>query len=140
MNNQIIEFKLHLKSTSKQKLTSIQTIVEFYFWLRKLDKRYEPFDRHVKAAKKINDWSDNDLTRALELVGYIGSYMSERDLNYTLDTVHRMIPEFETYLEKQKKWQADDDEYWQNSKRLREEYGYHKQSNSEEQKEDETDF
>lgn len=133
MNNKIIEFKeyLNVNTNSKRKLTSVQQLVEFYFWLKKLDKNFEPFDRHVKAAKKIVEWSGNDLDKALALTEYIGTYMTERDLNYTLDTVHRMIPEFETYLKKQKKWQEEDDLYRKNTEDLKKMYGYKKEAKTE---------
>ena len=117
MNKTISEFNKHIKSTTKRKLTPVQTITEFYFWFKKLDKKFEPFTRHLKAAQKINSWCNNDLEKAFDLIEHVGTYLEERNLNYTLDTVHRNIPSYEKCVVAQKKRQAEADWHRQNTGR-----------------------
>jgi hypothetical protein len=123
MNNNIIEFKEYLTENfnSKRQLTPVQKVVEFYFWIKKLDKDFEPFERHVRAAKKIIDWSDGDLDKALGLVAFVSEDMTAKNLNYTLDTAFRMVPDYNVHIAIENKWQAEDGELRENSRRLIEE-------------------
>ncbi|MDP3993435.1 MAG: hypothetical protein Q8P75_00450 [bacterium] len=90
------DFNKHLQSLSKRNLTNVQKIVEFYFWIAKLDRKYEPFERHVRAAKKINDWA---LEKAYSLIAELKSYFEERGLSYNLDTIYRNIPKYKAIRE-----------------------------------------
>lgn len=123
MNNTISEFEEFLTedSYSNRQLTPVQKIVEFYFWIKKLDKDFEPFDRHVKAAKKIIDWSNGDLDKALSLIEYINNDMTQKNLNWTLDTAYRMVPDYNVHVAIENKWKAEDGELRENSRRLIEE-------------------
>lgn len=92
----ICDFKKHLLTITDKKLHNVQTIVQFYFWFKKLDKKYEPFKRHVRAAKKIDVWAKSDLDKAYNLIIDLGVFMDNKGLDYTLDTIHRNIPKYES--------------------------------------------
>lgn len=96
-NEKIIpDFKRHLISTYKKtttinKLSHVQLIVEFYFWLKALDKRFEPFERHVAAAKKFDDYW-HDLKKSFHLIYRASQLFEEKSLSWNLDTAFRWIP------------------------------------------------
>ncbi len=76
----------------------VQTIVEWYQYLtRQFDtaKWRFPFSRHVKAAKNILTWADDDIERAEGLVFDFWHHYHRRNLNWNLDTAYRNIPSYE---------------------------------------------
>lgn len=104
-NKTTTEFNKYLDSLNKNsELKNYQQIVGFYFWFQDLDKKYERFSRHIKVARKIDEWAKGKLSKALKLIFEVGSYFNSRSLNWTLDTVFRNIPKYE-------KGDLDDHEY-----------------------------
>jgi hypothetical protein len=121
MNETLKEFEKFNQSRGDRKLTNVQNIINFYFWFKKLSVKYEPYARHVSAAKKIDTWSEGNLSKAYELIAFIGGFFESKNLEYTLDTVYRKIPFYEADKAEEDKYKKMDEEETKRSRQIIEE-------------------
>jgi hypothetical protein len=92
------EFEKYIAQKTNRKLSNVQLIVEFYFFLIEADKMSikPPFSRYVRSAKKIDGWTKGDTKKALGAIWDIKMYLEDRNLNWTLDTICRFVASYET--------------------------------------------
>lgn len=75
------------------KLHILKQIINFYYWYKKLDPKFERYSRHVRVAKSLSEWSSKP-DKVLTAIAEIGEYFDNHSLNWTLDTVYRTIPAY----------------------------------------------
>lgn len=128
----ISSFDLHMKKKTKIKLSNVQRIVEFYFFFKELDYGHEPFSRYVRAAKKLDTWAKQDVYKVYEVICELGSYFDDHSMNWTLDTIHRYIPQrnkLSAEVEKDHELMEGEDEVERESKRRLAEFEAERKAN-----------
>ena len=118
-NQLVAEFDQYIEEKSVK--SNVQCIIWFYIFIRKevrnqVSTGYQfPWDRHVRVAKKIDDWVRGSLGKAQKLIWDMKIYFEEEELEWTLDTVYQYVPKYaEGYIAKNHlETDAEDDEMYQ---------------------------